>query len=65
MVFALVHLVLFGSQARGGYTAGSDVDVLVVLRRPVDAGLDISRTGDVVAELSLSHDAMIACEFHG
>ena len=59
----LVRLVLFGSQARGDATAGSDVDVLVVLMGPVDAGLEISRTGDVVAELSLSHDVVIACVF--
>lgn len=59
----LVRLVLFGSQARGDATAGSDLDVLVVLQGPVDAGLEINRTGGVVAELSLAHDAVIACVF--
>ncbi len=59
----LVRLVLFGSQARGDAAAGSDLDVLVVLQGPVDAGLEINRTGGVVAELSLAHDAVIACVF--
>ncbi len=59
----LVRLVLFGSQARGDAAAGSDVDVLVVLRGPVDACLEITRTGEEVAGLSLSHDAVIACVF--
>jgi predicted nucleotidyltransferase len=59
----LVRLVLFGSQAREDAAAGSDVDVLVVLQGPVDAGLEIARTGKVLAELSLSHDTVIACVF--
>jgi predicted nucleotidyltransferase len=59
----LVHLVLYGSQARGEAEPGSDIDVLVVLRGPVDAGLEIARTGEVVAALSLYHDVAIACVF--
>ena len=59
----LVRLVLFGSQARGEATIGSDVDVLVVLQGPVDAGSEINRTGGVVAEISLAHDTVIACVF--
>jgi predicted nucleotidyltransferase len=57
----LIHLVLYGSQARGEAESGSDIDVLVVLQGPVDAGLEISRTGEIVAELSLIHDVAIAC----
>ena len=34
----LVRMVLFGSQARGDAEPESDIDVLVVLRGPVDPG---------------------------
>lgn len=59
----LVRILLFGSQARGDAVDGSDVDVLVVLRGPVNPGEEIARTGGVVAELSLAHDLVIACVF--
>jgi len=59
----LVRLVLYGSQARGEAELGSDIDVLVVLQGPVDAGLEIARTGEIVAALSLTHDVAIACVF--
>ncbi len=59
----LVKIVLFGSQARGDAEPGSDIDVLVVLNGPVNPGEEISRTGDVVAELCLAHGVVIACVF--
>ncbi|HKP12759.1 MAG TPA: nucleotidyltransferase domain-containing protein [Blastocatellia bacterium] len=59
----LVSLVLFGSQARGDAEPGSDIDVLVVLKGPVDAGAEIRRTIQAVADLSLEHDEVISCIF--
>jgi uncharacterized protein len=59
----LRRLILYGSQARGDSEPGSDLDVLVVLTGPVDAGLEIARTGEIVAALSLNHDVAIACVF--
>jgi predicted nucleotidyltransferase len=59
----LAQLVLFGSQARGNAVLGSDIDLLVVLRGPVDPGKEIARTSKVIASLSLKHDIVISCTF--
>lgn len=59
----LVKMVLFGSQARGDAVAGSDIDVLVVLRGEVNPGDEIERTGDIVTDLSLQNDELISCLF--
>lgn len=57
----LVHLTLFGSQARGDAEPGSDIDVLVVLKPPVNPREEIKRTGKAVADLSLHYDVVISC----
>lgn len=59
----LVKMVLYGSQARGEAEPGSDIDVLVVLKGPVNPGEEINRTGDDVAALSLQHNEVICCVF--
>ncbi|MCG3196070.1 MAG: hypothetical protein GHCLOJNM_00541 [bacterium] len=59
----LLHLVLFGSQARGDAIPGSDLDVLVVLRGKVHPGEEIEKTSQLVAELSLKENLVISCLF--
>ncbi|MBF0565447.1 MAG: nucleotidyltransferase domain-containing protein [Nitrospirae bacterium] len=59
----LVYLVLFGSQARGDAVAGSDIDVLVVLKGTVNPGKEIGRTGGITSSLSLSHNVVISSTF--
>ncbi|MGD0900866.1 MAG: nucleotidyltransferase domain-containing protein, partial [Thermoguttaceae bacterium] len=59
----LVRLVLFGSHARGDAVPGSDIDVLVVLRGPVEPGLEIERTGRSKATLCLKYDEVISTTF--
>lgn len=59
----LVKMFLFGSQARGDAEPGSDLDVLVVLKGSVNPSTEISRTGNIVARLSLEHDVVISCIF--
>jgi predicted nucleotidyltransferase len=59
----LVRLSLYGSQALGDSTPGSDIDVLVVLREPVSPCAEIVRTVNDVAEISLNHGAVIAWVF--
>lgn len=59
----LVQMTLFGSQARAEGQSGSDIDVLVVLKESVNPGKEITRTGKIVADLSLQHDEVISCLF--
>ena len=59
----LLHLTLFGSQARGDAEPGSDIDVLVVLKPPVNPGEEIQRTGQAIANLSLHYDVVVSCLF--
>lgn len=56
----LVQMVLFGSYARGDAALGSDIDVLIVLRGPVNPGEEISRTGELTASLCLQYDVVIS-----
>ena len=59
----LAHLILYGSQARRDAEPGSDIDVLVVLAGPVNPGVEIARTGEIVASLSLKYDEVISCVY--
>ena len=59
----LTNLVLYGSQARGDASFGSDIDVLVVLEGTVDPLLEISRAGEITAAISLKYDVVISCVY--
>lgn len=59
----LAALLLFGSYARGDAEPGSDVDLLVVLRGEVEPAREISRTSDVLADVSLEHDVVVSCAY--
>ena len=59
----LIHMMLFGSRARGDAEPDSDIDVLVVLTGPVNAGEEIRRTGGIVSDLCLENDVVISCVF--
>ncbi len=59
----LINLILYGSQARGDAEPGSDIDVLVVLKGPVNPGEEIERVGEITASLSLRYDVVISCTY--
>jgi len=59
----LVKLLLFGSQARGDAASDSDIDLLVVLKDPVNPCEEISRVSEATSRLSLAYDTVISCLF--
>jgi len=56
-------IILYGSQARGDAVEGSDIDVLCVMKRPVDYGELILRTSNITAEISLKYDVVLSRSF--
>jgi predicted nucleotidyltransferase len=59
----LDSIVLYGSQARGEAGAGSDIDVLCIMKKSFDYGDFISRTSLATAEISLAHDVVVSRVF--
>ena len=59
----LKGLYLYGSYARGDYKDGSDLDVLVVLDDFERAPIELTRTDDLVGDLSLTYEITISLMF--
>ena len=59
----LCQVMLFGSHARGEARKDSDFDILVVLAGEVNAGLEVTKVSQYLADLSLRYDTVINCFF--
>ena len=55
----LVEVVLFGSVARGEDTPESDVDVLIVLRGPVDRYAESAPLADLMVDMMARYGAFV------
>lgn len=60
---SLHQVTLFGSYARGEARPDSDIDVLVVLDQVVSPGLEITRIGELLSNLSLEYGQVVSCLF--
>ncbi|MBT0651428.1 nucleotidyltransferase family protein [Geomobilimonas luticola] len=56
----LKDIILFGSYARGDYTKGSDIDLLVLLDRVSDPEAERDQYLPVVHDLSLKYDTVVS-----
>ena len=56
----LKEIILFGSYARGDYAPGSDIDLLVLLDRIGDPGIERDGYLPLVCELSLKYDTVLS-----
>ncbi len=59
----LKYFILFGSQARQEAQPDSDIDLLIVLDRPVDTWLESERTADFISQLCLQYSTVISALF--
>jgi len=56
----LKDLILFGSYARGDYTKGSDIDLLLLLDHVVDIGVERDHYFPAICDLSLKYDTVVS-----
>jgi predicted nucleotidyltransferase len=57
----LKGVYLYGSYARGDYRAGSDVDVMVLLKTYKNYWKEYERASDYFSEISLKYDLTVSC----
>lgn len=58
----LKGVILYGSTARGNATAGSDIDLLVLLEQPLDYFVELRRLVDVLYPVQLESEQLISAK---
>ena len=53
-------VILFGSYARGDYTKGSDIDLLLLLDSVDDPAVERERYSRTICDLSLKYDTVVS-----
>jgi predicted nucleotidyltransferase len=56
----LIAVYLYGSYARGDYRAGSDVDVMILLKDYMNYWKEYRRSSDYVSDISLKYDVTVS-----
>jgi predicted nucleotidyltransferase len=56
----LLEMILFGSYARGDYSKGSDIDLLMLLDDILDPAAEREIYLPILCDLSLKHDTVVS-----
>jgi len=56
----LVDIILIGSHARGDFTDGSDIDILILLENMDNPITEMEKYFDLIWELDLKYDTLIS-----
>ncbi len=56
----LSGIYLYGSYARGDFTEGSDIDLIIALKGEVNPWQEVNQLSDVLSTICLNHNLLIS-----
>lgn len=59
----LDRVILFGSEARGEAEIDSDVDILIVLKKSFQYGIEVDKISGFISDLCLDYELYLSCCF--